>query len=88
MSENHMDRLNEALWLLDEARGFAAMSPGGRDNIDEVAGMLPGLIEQAYRSGFVDGEKHSSGEQDYQRGQEADFASHVQHLTTAREWGE
>lgn len=56
MSKHHIDRLDEAISLLDEARGFAAMSPAGRDNIIDVADMLPGIVEQAYRSGFIDGE--------------------------------
>lgn len=59
MSRHHIDRLEAVLALLDEARGFAAMSPQGRDNIIEVSDMLPDLIEQAYRSGFADGEQHA-----------------------------
>lgn len=61
-AEHHIDRLDAALALLDEASGFAAMSPQGRENIVEVSDMLPDLIEQAYRSGFLDGERHSETE--------------------------
>ncbi len=83
---DHLDKMERALALLDEARGFAAMSPQGRDNIVEVWEMLPDLIEQAYRTGFEDGEKHAVENHDYQRGAEADFQSHVQQLQRAREW--
>jgi hypothetical protein len=84
----HMERLEELLALLDEARGFAAMSPQGRDNIVDVWEKLPDLIEQAYRTGFDDGERHAAENHDYQRGAEADFQSHVQHLKRTSEWGE
>ena len=56
----HIEKMNDAIALLDEARGFAAMSPGGRENIAIVSDLLPEIAELAYRSGFVDGEKHAS----------------------------
>lgn len=57
---HHIDRLADAIHLLDEASGFAAVSPAGRDNIEQVSDMLPEIVEQAYRVGFVDGEKHAT----------------------------
>jgi hypothetical protein len=70
---NHMDRLETALSLLDEARGFAAMSPQGRDNIVEVWEMLPDLIEKTYRSGFVDGEQHTSEQAEIEHKRNSSF---------------
>lgn len=60
MGEDRIEMLERVMDLLDEARGFAAMSPGGRDNITEVYEMLPDLMEKTYRSGFVDGETHNA----------------------------
>ena len=57
---HHIDRLADAIHLLDEASGFAAVSPAGRDNIEQVSDMFPEIVEQAYRVGFVDGEKHAT----------------------------
>jgi len=52
--------LADIIALLDEARGFAAMSPGGRDNITFAIDRLEDAEEVTYRKGFVDGEQHSA----------------------------
>ena len=80
MTKNRIEMLEYVMAVLDEARGFAAMSPGGRDNITEAYDMLPDLMEQTYRQGFEDGEKHNAENDAYNRGQEADYLSHVQRL--------
>lgn len=69
----HFDKLEGAIHLLNEARGFAAMSPGGRDNIVEVAEMLPEIVELAYRAGFEDGEKHTAEHAETERKRNSSF---------------
>lgn len=51
--------IDDILQDLDEALGFAAMSPAGRENIKFALDNLPDRFEQKYRDGFVDGEKHA-----------------------------
>lgn len=86
MPKDRVEMLEYVMAVLDEARGFAAMSTGGRDNITEAYEMLPELMEQTYRAGFADGEQHSSENDAYTRGQEADYLSHVQRLKSERDW--
>lgn len=44
---------------LEEAHGFAAMSPGGRENIEYAIAKLEDAARTTYQNGFVDGEKHA-----------------------------
>lgn len=70
MSKDRIEMLEYVMAVLDEARGFAAMSPGGRDNISEAYDMLPELMELTYRAGFSDDENHNSENDTYNRGSE------------------
>lgn len=45
---------------LEEAHGFAAMSPRGRDNIECAIASLEEASKTTYQYGFVDGEKHAA----------------------------
>ncbi|WP_421591088.1 hypothetical protein [Shinella sp. M27] len=44
---------------LEEAHGFAALSPGGRENIEYAIANLEEAWKTTYQNGFVDGEKHA-----------------------------
>lgn len=52
--------LQDIIADLEEAKGFAAMSPAGRDNITSALDSLEDAAEETYRKGFVDGEKLKS----------------------------
>lgn len=86
MAKDRIEMLEHIMAVLDEAKGFAAMSPAGRDNITEAYDMLPDLMEQTYRAGFSDGENHAAENDAYNRGAEADYLSHVQRLRSEQEW--
>lgn len=58
MTETVKTDLNDIIALLEEAQGFAAMSPAGRANIAAAISMLEDAAEESYRNGFSDGEKH------------------------------
>lgn len=83
---SHVEKLEQVMALLDEAAGFAALSPGGLDNISQVYEMIPEIVDEAYRRGVSDGEQNASREHDYQRGQEADYNSHLQSLRAKEGW--
>jgi hypothetical protein len=59
MTDSKVD-LQDIIHDLEEAQGFAAMSPVGRDNIASAISGLEDAAETTYRNGFVDGEKHAS----------------------------
>ncbi len=52
--------LQDIIADLEEAKGFAAMSPAGRDNIASALDGLHDAAEETYRKGFVDGELHAA----------------------------
>lgn len=59
MADRNID-LQSVIFDLEEAQGFAAMSPRGRENIAAAISGLEEAAEATYRKGFADGEQHAS----------------------------
>lgn len=59
MEDSNID-LQNIIFDLEEAQGFAAMSPRGRENIASAISGLEEAAEATYRKGFVDGEQHTA----------------------------
>lgn len=58
MADSKQIDLQDIIADLEEALGFAAMSPQGRENIASAISSLEEAAEVTYRKGFVDGEQN------------------------------